>query len=114
MKLFFQINKKLLPDVHNCFQSHAMSPERAPTFMVCWLAPPHQEQQPKHEIHIEYMIPFSPPIKKKELYFRFIYPNFLHIKKDSMVHFGMLLGHMGPYSHSVAASSNIIFIIFFN
>ena len=62
MKLFFQINKKLLPDVHNCFQSHAMSPERAPTFMVCWLAPPHQEQQPKHKIHIKYMIPFSPQV----------------------------------------------------
>ena len=77
--------------------------------MACQSAPPHQEQQPKHEIHIEYMIPFSPPIKKKELYFRFIYPNYSHIKKDSMVHFGMLLGHMGPYSHSVAASSNLNF-----
>ena len=50
-------------------------------FMVCWSAPPHQEQQPKHEIHIEYMIPFSPPIKKKRALFSIYIPELFTHKK---------------------------------
>ena len=88
----------------NCLRIHQPS-----AFQFLWLLCPqrptgmatfdlsHRHVHLELETHIMY---------KKGFYFRFMYTNFLHIKNDTMVHFGILKDPMGPYSYSVATVLN--------